>query len=70
MFDHVYGEVGMLGFLCFGQTIEAAVEFDDSTAIPQGIESVVMRPERDQVSSGRLRVFAPPRRGRANLLPL
>ena len=46
-----YGEIGMLGFPGLGQTMEAAAEFDDLTAIPQGIESVGMHPECDQVSS-------------------
>ena len=37
----------MLGLADFGQAVEAAAEFDDSTAFSQGVERVGMYPQRD-----------------------
>jgi hypothetical protein len=31
------GEIGMLGFTGFGQTVETAAEFDDATAVTQQV---------------------------------
>lgn len=48
-----YGEVGVVGFAGFGQTIETAAEFDDSAAITQGIERVGVHPGCDQIASAK-----------------
>jgi len=45
------GEVGMLSFVGFGQTVKTAAEFYESSAITKGIERVGVHPKCDEVAS-------------------